>query len=93
MKWYCYYNKGHHIIKLFMALGHHRMHHSKHSWNKVITDQVFIKKLKAPEGNQAKLPSCQSFSPFLATSTKNGENHQPQITTDEESDHRIETPS
>jgi hypothetical protein len=69
------------------------MHHNSQA-NKVIIDQVFITKIKrAPEGYQAKLPSCQSFSPFLATSTKNGENQQPQITTEEESDQRIDTPS
>jgi hypothetical protein len=42
---------------MFMALGHHRMHHNSQA-NKVITDQVFITKIKrAPEGYQAKLPS------------------------------------
>jgi hypothetical protein len=34
---------------LMMALGHHRMHHNSQA-NKVITDQVFITKIKSPSG-------------------------------------------
>jgi hypothetical protein len=85
MEWYWLLQKGHHIINMFVALGHHHMHHNSQA-NKIIIDQVFITKIK-----NAKLSIF--LPPFLATSTKNGENHQPQITTKEEADQRIESPS